>query len=764
MRLFLTILMFLIALPGFGCNPEPGPQHFPRIDLPPRIKSGYFAVYNKLNGLISNDIRSILFFETDENSFTIVGTLNKGLMIFDGKNWHYSGSELFTFPELTVSTMAQKKENEFLAGTPAGVFKAIFQNGKLKFSPVKIQHDKVRNILAISPNPEKSDELLLGSDLTAGILKNESFLPFGFADNKSPTGFSSIIHSKSGRFVGCNGGLYKIDGLQLFHYTSSEETEAPGWVNSMASLRQKLFIAASNGVFILEKDGKLEHFFPGIWATSLDLSAYPDTHLEGTTPFVSNSSQQLIRVSEEYEKLAQQYNELQREYEEYTRQWAAQPQADLQAVSSMYAKFNKFQTQLNNFNAKSATLVSPLIKGLWIGTQQNGAILFAQDGQRYHLTRENSKLPSNQISVIASRDDGETWFGTGGGGLMHYTKRMSSSRKKLQKLLDCSPTRIRVIGDLILIGTKNDGMHIFNNSTLEYLGHFNSKSTKDFHDTVTDFAMDQNGNLWITGNKGVITWNGKKWRKIPFADTDNKPVVPATRITIDSQNRVYVAFAKKTQVYNQIFLYDGNKLCGTDPGTIKKVLKIKDQKHQNKSIELHGLSQVYMRNFDFGNATASLAAFEDGDAEKVSSLLNTEHYLLIGLENGYQKIFDGENFKQLSEKGTGRIKAIRNLFQLPSGIILIQGAEGICEFDSQDYKLIESAATGPGFEITDICPDQMNPETYRISYKDSSGGGYALYQEGFWEKSSMDFPVLSIAQADRNIFLATTDAVYYQPE
>lgn len=88
-------------------------------------------------------------------------------------------------------------------------------------------------------------------------------------------------------------------------------------------------------------------------------------------------------------------------------------------------------------------------------------------------------------------------------------------------------------------------------------------------------------------------------------------------------------------------------------------------------------------------------------------------------------------------------------------------AEGISEFDGQHYRLVESPATGAGWSITDMCPDQLNPETYRISFSASGRGGYARYQGNFWEKLHVNSPVLSLAQADRIIFLATPNGVDY---
>ncbi|EKD84131.1 MAG: hypothetical protein ACD_39C00224G0001 [uncultured bacterium] len=237
----------------------------------------------------------------------------------------------------------------------------------------------------------------------------------------------------------------------------------------------------------------------------------------------------------------------------------------------------------------------------------------------------------------------------------------------------------------------------------------------------------------------------------------------ASRIVIDSANRIFVVFPAETRACEQVFIYDGTSLVGTTPETIKALMQLSD-KEKYQEMKLHNLDGGYMRSFDFGSASQSLQNFENNTADPVTSLLNTEHYLLVGMENGYQKIFDGESYKQLSEKSSGRIGSIMNLFRLPSGRILIQGNEGVSEFDGQHYRLIESAATGQNFKINDMCIDQMNPETYRIAFSSSDGGGYALYQNGFWEKCYTRRAVESIAQSDFIIFLAMPEGVFYLPE
>ncbi len=758
-------LTFLVLVATFACNPEPGPQHFPKLTVPPvRIKSGYFTVYNSLNGLPCNDIRSLLIFNPSGGSnWVIVGTAERGLMIFADEAWHLSGGGLFSFPELTVTALAPNDENSFYAGTSAGIFKGTFSQGSLAFNQVAADFRSVINVNAMARNPDEKDSLFVAGDRTAGVLTRDHFEEFNIPEHLSPTGFSAVVTSDMGSFAGCNGGIFRISANGLEACPGA--LEKAGWVNSFAAAKNRLFIASSNGVLQLSAKEKVDYLLPGVWATCLAFSASPEDTLDGKDfkAFVgTHQVGAMLEDTDPFSELRGTHEQLQRDYAAYTRRFAGSNNVDPQVVFDMYQRFNDLQAAIENIaqQRQSEAIIAPLLKGLWIGTQDSGTILFATNGQRYHLTAANSKLPSDSVTAIACAPNGETWAGTANAGLLRYSSRSIAGKGKLLNLLECRPTRIRVLADLLAIGTKDDGMHLYDVKTLQSIGHYNPSSIKGFHKQVSDFAIDRDGSMWVTGDAGVMLWNGKAWQKIAVASGTIAPEGMASRVSIDGENRVFVAFAAPAKVCTQVCFFDGTNLVRTDPASVRQILQATDTR-KLESVRMHGLSGVYMRDFNFGNASAALAAFENGDDSRVTAMLNTEHYLLTGLENGLQKIFDGESYKQLSEEGTGRIGAIGNLFRMPSGVILIQGADGISEFDGQHYKLLESPATGPGFKITDICLDQLNPETCRISFTSTGGGGYARYQEPFWEKFQAKKPVISIAQADPVIFLATPDGVDY---
>jgi hypothetical protein len=232
------------------------------------------------------------------------------------------------------------------------------------------------------------------------------------------------------------------------------------------------------------------------------------------------------------------------------------------------------------------------------------------------------------------------------------------------------------------------------------------------------------------------------------------------RIHIDSKNRIFFAGDLFASVSENIFFFNGKCLVGLSKSNVASLFKLPPEDRQ-KAAEEFGLTGDFMRTFDFGNASESLKAFDQSEEEKITAIMNSEFYLLIGTDSGLQYIFDGESYKKLSLKGSGGLGSIRSFARLPEGEMIIQGAEAISEFDGKDYKLVPS----PGLnDITQLIPDSLNPETYRISFKYGSSGGYALYQQPNWQKYYSDAPIISLAQAEKTIYLAKPDSVYYLEE
>lgn len=763
----LVLLLSLVTGSVFACDPEPGVQHFPVISVPPpKIRTGYFKVHNKLNGLPHSEIRSLLIHSADAGSFVLAGTKDKGIMIFDGKQWLASspekkGENPAIFPEVTVTSLVSAGKDLIYAGTPLGLISIRIKEHKFFAERIFSASPENLNVTDISLELKESGEtgsILVACDRSAGEFINHSYNSFQMPKYLNPSGFNAVGFFDQQKLCGSSNGVLAVNGTSLMSFFYGEDP--CGWVTDIKSYKNHLYVCSANGLLKIDKKKVSENLLPGVWSTCLACTAEPgrkpENPIEKNAGAIRDAS---ITQSEEYQQLQAEHAQLQTDFEAYINRNSSNRRAPREEENEMWRRFIEFDQKMRTMMKEGAIINSDIVKGFWLGTKDSGVIVFSSTGENFHLTSENSKLPDDSITCIANDETGEVWIGTESGGLLQYSKHIQADKNKEVLLVNCQASRIRLFSDLLFICTEKEGLHIYRHSDKAALGTHNSSTVKGFPNRVNDVAIDKQGNIWVVGGNGVWQWNGKKWLKIEFLNKEAEGR-NIEHIDIDSKNRIYVAGNQGSAVSENIFFYNGAKMVGLSKSNLAKIIKMPAEK-QKKAAELFGLSGDFMRGFDFGNATAALLAFDQSEAERITAILNTEHYLLIGTKSGEQYIFDGESYKKLSVKGAGSLGAIGNFARLPEGEIIIQGREAVSEFNGLHYKLTNSPGTNL---INDLCLDALNPETYRIAFEIGIQGGYALYQQPKWQKYYTDKPVLSIAQADKTIYMAKPDGVYFIEE
>lgn len=756
MLVFMTIFVLVCMGIAWSCNPEPGPQHFIKpvmpVPTPPPITTGYFEVHNTLNGLPCNQIRCLRIVSPN---LVLVGTDGGGLMVWENNSWtSFSPTSTPPFPARTVSAIVSNSADSWLAGTPEGLIRIQHESG-WTFETVPVEGPLSRNLLFLA---KQGETLFAGSDNGAGVIRGASSSAFRNGEGMLTTGFSCGIFWKEALLFGGGQGVFQKQGDALFPFRP--EGKDFGWTQAFSVLGANLLIGGSKGLFRVQQTG-VTPVLPDVWVTALgawsgltdiptdqpdrscDLKAMESLFasqgaMVGSSPIsesLRNNMSQLEAMLPWFQNPANYSNP----------DWAARS-------AGFFELSNKIYAELPGQATSSTPAVAPLLKGLWIGMQEDGVILYSTDGQRRHFRRENSKLPSDRVTAIAVDDSGETWIGTADAGILRYRKQVFSRDNASTTLWTGEAQLLKIVGDRLFIGTKMNGLLVFDPRTLQQVGSYNSAAPMGFHRCVTGLTLDSKGRLWVTGDAGVwcIDEAGAKGYGI-------KEGIPSTRLeTIDSDadGRVFVAGGMTGGLSAQVAQFNGNRFISYTRDNVKGILGL-SAASATQGLKGLGLLDTYMRNFDVKHSAVALALYEKPDMQlSVSALLGLSSYLLIGTREGQLAIFDGEGFKPLSSKGTGLLGPIVGLARLPNGDHVIAGQQKIVLFDGENYTKTPSHPSQNAALWQDLTTDDLNPDIFWAAYQIDAKGGVALYQNGCWQVFPHDKPVKKVAVADPYIFLA----------
>ena len=97
--------------------------------------------------------------------------------------------------------------------------------------------------------------------------------------------------------------------------------------------------------------------------------------------------------------------------------------------------------------------------------------------------------------------------------------------------------------------------------------------------------------IWLTGNKGIITWDGKKISKVPFHNLET-PISKPNLIEIDSNGKIFVSCSNAIPLSEQVYIFNGEFFENFNINKISKVLSLKGKKKQ-AMLKLLGLTKTY---------------------------------------------------------------------------------------------------------------------------------------------------------------------------
>lgn len=729
------------AFPGLACNPEPGPNHFPppdRVEIP----VGYFELHNTLTGLPANNIRSLLALD----GLVFAGTEGEGLLVWRSGEWRqFTPTSHPPFPAPTVSCFLKVSDSLILAGTPQGVVHITDWSdpAKMTFRLVVPQGPLGPDILSLSTTPAGQD-LLAGTFYGAGFLLEDRLEPYRIQENIPPTGFSSIRTQGQVFWFGSSDGLLELQGRTL--RTRTWPPHEFGWVQALESDGNDLFIGGAKGLFVLNTDVCRE-ILPGVWTTALALTPGVTGLFAGGIPTGLEVASGSVKAVEDLPAAIRVVQEMNTRYQEIMTAWN---QGTL--LTNAYEAYIR---DLGNLGAKAS---ASLLKGLWVGTQDSGVILYTTDGQRRHLTRANSKMPSDRVTAISTLESGETWIGTYDGGLLRYRRYVVKPANAPKPVFTGAPTTLRAVGDTLYVGTRADGLYVFNTKTLAQLNHIHPGTHGAFHARVSSLAADRDGTVWVTGNAGLWRLGSDGMKR--FTTADGLPALETELVTTDQDGRVYVAVkAPGKPVSEHLAGYNGEGFTSYSVKTLQAILAMAPA-DRTAALRAMGLLDSYQQAFDTGNASAALRAYDPGTAvERVTAMQGTPYLLLIGTDVG-QYAFDGSGFKPMTVIGPAAQTQVIAYGKRGNGTIVTMDPNKITSFDGKDFFPVFDCASPMVCRYTGLDLDDMNTDLFWACFTTPDGGAFGLYQHPKWDAVGYEKPILAIARSFPYVFALCEDGVW----
>lgn len=166
---------------------------------------------------------------------------------------------------------------------------------------------------------------------------------------------------------------------------------------------------------------------------------------------------------------------------------------------------------------------------LWFTFSGQGAAMYSE-GIWINYRTANSPLLDNVVSSVAETSEGNILFGTAGGvSILTTTAKWESFLDPVTTLVVSS---LKVASDgSVWVGTSYQGYYVDRGSGFEKV--YNEKFR-----SVNVFEEDNEGNIWIGTETGLIKWNGTSYSYLTQANG-----LPDNRITSlhnDSKKRLWI--------------------------------------------------------------------------------------------------------------------------------------------------------------------------------------------------------------------------------
>ncbi|RZJ55875.1 MAG: hybrid sensor histidine kinase/response regulator, partial [Flavobacterium sp.] len=171
----------------------------------------------------------------------------------------------------------------------------------------------------------------------------------------------------------------------------------------------------------------------------------------------------------------------------------------------------RFLHNENDPNSIAGNLVYSVLKDykgrIWVGTRSGLDQFDSKKGlfSHIHLDKAGKRLSSDDITYLFEDSRRRIWIGTTNGVTLLYPDNMLFGNTAKSQISDDVVTCITEDSNQRIWVGSREGLSFFDEASQTFITH---RSRKDFiTGTIYGIESDQEGNLWISTNKGLVQYN-----------------------------------------------------------------------------------------------------------------------------------------------------------------------------------------------------------------------------------------------------------------
>ncbi|RZK55694.1 MAG: hybrid sensor histidine kinase/response regulator, partial [Pedobacter sp.] len=183
----------------------------------------------------------------------------------------------------------------------------------------------------------------------------------------------------------------------------------------------------------------------------------------------------------------------------------------LNILNPVTGSVKRFLHNENDPNSIAGNLVYSVLKDykgrIWVGTR-SGLDQFDSEKELFshiHLDKAGKRLSSDDITYLFEDSRRRIWIGTTNGVTLLYPDNMLFGNTAKSQISDDVITCITEDSNQRIWVGSREGLSLFDESSQTFITH---RNRKDFiTGTIYGIESDQEGNLWISTNKGLVRYN-----------------------------------------------------------------------------------------------------------------------------------------------------------------------------------------------------------------------------------------------------------------